>query len=79
MMAQLLPVQIHFTGVGGAVQLQEHSISGGFLRGQLPRIPAGAAIIIVASVLPINSIPGVGQRDRFQGGVPASAETPSLL
>ena len=76
--AKLFTVQIHFTGVGSAVQLQEHSISGGFLRGQLPRIPAGAAVIIIASILAVDGIPGVWQGNGFQGGVPAFAETPSI-
>ena len=77
--AKFFTIQKHFTGVGSAVQLQEHSISGGFLHGQFPRIPAGAPVIIVAAVLSVNCVPGMGQRNRFQSGVPASAETPALL
>ena len=77
--AKFFTIQKHFTGVGSAVQLQEHSISSGFLHGQLPRIPAGAAVIIIASILAVDGIPGVWQGNGFQGGVPAFAEAPALL
>ena len=59
---QLFPVQVNGGGHGGTVQLQNSLAAcrdGGLFQGQ--RIPAGAAVVIVAAVLTVHRVPGVGQ------------------
>ena len=61
-LCQLFPVQVNGGGHGCAVQLQNSLAAcrdGGLCQGQ--RIPAGAAVVIVAAVLTVHRVPGVGQ------------------
>ena len=63
-LGQLFPVQVDGGGHGCAVQLQNSLAAcrdGGLCQGQC--IPAGAAVVIVAAVLTVHRIPGVGQGD----------------
>ena len=63
-LCQLFPVQVNGGGHGCAVQLQNSLAAcrdGGLCQGQ--RIPAGAAVVIVAAVLTVHRVPGVGQSD----------------
>ena len=61
-LGQLFPVQVNGGGHGCAVQLQNSLAvcrDGGLCQGQ--RIPAGAAVVIVAAVLTVHRVPCVGQ------------------
>ena len=61
-LGQLFPVQVNGGGHGGTVQLQNSLAAcrdGGLCQGQ--RIPAGAAVVIVAAVLTVYGVPCVGQ------------------
>ena len=61
-LGQLFTVQVNGGGHGCAVQLQNSLAAcrdGGLCQGQ--RIPAGAAVVIVAAVLTVHCVPGVGQ------------------
>ena len=61
-LCQLFPVQVDGSGHGCAVQLQNSLAAcrdGGLCQGQ--RIPTGAAVVIVAAVLTVHRVPGVGQ------------------
>ena len=61
-LSQLFTVQVNGSGHGCAVQLQNSLAAcrdGGLCQGQ--RIPAGAAVVIVAAVLTVHCVPGVGQ------------------
>ena len=58
--AKFFTVQKHFTGVCSAVQFQINAVSYRFFRRKFPRIPAGAPVIIVAAVLSVHIVPGVG-------------------
>ena len=63
-LCQLFPIQVNGGGHGCAVQLQNSLAAcrdGGLCQGQC--IPAGAAVVIVAAVLTVHCIPGVGQGD----------------
>ena len=63
-LGQLFAVQVDYSGHSGTVQLQNCFAvcrDGGLCQGQ--RIPAGAAVVIVAAVLTVHRIPGVGQGD----------------
>ena len=63
-LGQLFPGQVNGGGHGCAVQLQNSLAAcrdGGLCQGQC--IPAGAAVVIVAAVLTVHRIPGVGQGD----------------
>ena len=63
-LCQLFPVQVNGGGHGCAVQLQNSLAAcrdGGLCQGQ--RIPAGAAVVIVAAVLTVHRVPCVGQGD----------------
>ena len=63
----------HFGSVGCTKDFQPDLVSGIQLRFvQLPGIIAGAAVIIIAAVLPVNSVPGMGQGDSLDSfpGVP---------
>ena len=63
-LCQLFAVQVNGGGHGCAVQLQNSLAAcrdGGLFQGQ--RIPAGAAVVIVATVLTVHRVPGVGQDD----------------
>ena len=61
-LGQLFPVQIDYSGHSGTVQLQNCFTvcrDGGLC--QCQRIPAGAAVVIVAAVLTVHCVPCVGQ------------------
>ena len=61
-LSQLFTVQVDGSGHSCAVQLQNSLAAcrdGGLCQGQ--RIPAGAAVVIVAAVLTVHCVPGVGQ------------------
>ena len=61
-LGQLFTVQVNGGGHGGAVQLQNCFAvcrDGGLFQGQ--RIPAGAAVVIVAAVLTVYGVPCMGQ------------------
>ena len=61
-LGKLFPVQVNGGGHGCAVQLQNSLAAcrdGGLCQGQC--IPAGAAVVIVAAVLTVHRVPGVGQ------------------
>ena len=63
-LGQLFPVQVNGGGHGCAVQLQNSLAAcrdGGLF--QCQRIPAGAAVVIVAAVLTVHRVPCVGQGD----------------
>ena len=63
-LSQLFTVQVDGSGHSCAVQLQNSLAAcrdGGLCQGQ--RIPAGAAVVIVAAVLTVHCVPGVGQGD----------------
>ena len=77
--AELFPVQKDLAGVRRAVELQKHPLADGFCGVQLPTIPAGAAIIVVAAVLTVQSVPGVGKRDRFPCRFTGFSEIPVVI
>ena len=61
-LGQLFPVQVDYSGHSGTVQLQNCFAAcrdGGLCQSQ--RIPAGAAVVIVAAVLTVHRVPCVGQ------------------
>ena len=61
-LGQFFPVQVNGGSHGCAVQLQNSLAAcrdGGLCQGQC--IPAGAAVVIVAAVLTVHRVPGVGQ------------------
>ena len=61
-LGQLFAVQVDYSGHSGTVQLQNCFAvcrDGGLCQGQ--RIPAGAAVVIVAAVLTVHGVPCVGQ------------------
>ena len=63
-LGQLFPVQVDGGGHSGTVQLQNCFAAcrdGGLCQSQ--RIPAGAAVVIVAAVLTVHGVPCVGQGD----------------
>ena len=63
-LGQLLSVQADHGGHGHAVKLQHGAPARRELRhGQNLGIVAGAAVVIVAAVLPVHGVPGVGQGD----------------
>ena len=61
-LGQLFAVQVDYSGHSGTVQLQNCFAAcrdGGLCQSQ--RIPAGAAVVIVAAVLTVHGVPCVGQ------------------
>ena len=74
MPGQLLPVQRDHGGHGNALKFQPDLLAVTVVGG-LKRlcIKAGAAVVVIAAVLSVLGVPGVGQCDRgcFLGGVPA--------
>ena len=58
-------VQENFRGMPRAVDLKEKLFSGTFRGGEAAYIPAAAAIIIIAAVLSVHCVPGMGKRDHF--------------
>ena len=63
-LGQLFAVQVDYSGHSGTVQLQNCFAAcrdGGLCQSQ--RIPAGAAVVIVAAVLTVHGVPCVGQGD----------------
>ena len=64
MAANLLTVEHYLTGVGSSQEFQPDLIARMDLRfGQLPGIIAGAPVVIIAAVLTVNRVPGMGQRN----------------
>ena len=62
---KLLPIQINLRRVVGSVDFQIVFFTAQFLGRELAHIPAHSAVIIVAAVLAVDGVPGVGQRDRL--------------
>lgn len=66
MIHHLLTVDIHGGSVGGSGDLQIHPVAGlGLGTGQFLGVPAGAAVVVGAAVLAVQSVPGVGQIHRL--------------
>ena len=66
MLSKLLLVQVDLGGHGNGVKLQNGTSV--FRQGNVRQhggVAAGAAIVVIAAVLPVHSVPGVGQGDRF--------------
>ena len=72
MAANLLTIEHHLTGVGSPQELQPDLIARIDRRfGQLPGIIAGAPVVIIAAVLTVNRVPGMGQGDSL-GSLPGT-------
>ena len=65
-LSQLLLVQIDLGGHGNGVKLQNGASV--FRQGDVRQhggVAAGAAVVVIAAVLPVHGVPGVGQGDGF--------------
>ena len=66
MLSKLLLVQVDLGGHGNGVKLQNDTSV--FRQGNVRQhggVAAGAAIVVIAAVLPVHGVPGVGQGDGF--------------
>ena len=66
MLSKLLLVQVDLGGHGNGVKLQNGTSV--FRQGNVRQhggVAAGAAVVVIAAVLPVHGVPGVGQGDRF--------------
>ena len=66
MLSKLLLVQVDLGGHGNGVKLQNGTSV--FRQGNVRQhggVAAGAAIVVIAAVLPVHGVPGVGQGDGF--------------
>ena len=64
MAGRLFHVQEHLAGVGRAVKFQVCPAPGGDIRPlQAPGVPAGSPVVVVAAVLAVHGVPGVGEDD----------------
>ena len=66
MHSELLLVQVDLGGHGNGVKLQNGASV--FRQGDVRQhggVAAGAAVVVIAAVLPVNGVPGVGQGDGF--------------
>ena len=66
MLSQLLLVQIDLGGHGNGVKLQNGASA--FRQDDVRQhggVAAGAAVVVIAAVLPVDGVPGVGQGDGF--------------
>ena len=67
-MGKLFPVEINVGCHGGSVDFEKQAFTGCFFLRQFPDVPACAAIIVIPTVLPVHSIPGVGEADGLSRG-----------
>ena len=61
MQAEHLAVQVDSAGVRRAAKLKKECLALRLLFVQLANVPAGSAVVIVAAVLSVDRIPGVGE------------------
>ena len=65
-LGHFLPIQADNCSHSNAVKLQNHAVTVGQLRFlQCTGVAAGAAVVVVAAVLTVYSVPSVGQGDRL--------------
>ena len=66
--AELFAVEIDLGGHGRAADFKKQALARGLLRPQLAHVPAGTAVIVVAAVLAVDGVPGVGKGDGLAPG-----------